>query len=172
MYLVIQIHMCQSRVEIKAYVCDIISGKWSRKWKVCFLPTNSPHVVLMKKTAGNLVSLALALFSGVCSVSVRPRIAKIELIYEWILHLELTYLLLNPGRSLHCLVDAKSGRGKRSGTLEVRHVLHINSMTAICHDRLAMMHNYRAKNPCLNDAEESAVRVITTYRNLAKRSMI
>ena len=33
-------------------------------------------------------------------------------------------------------------------------------------------HNYRARNPCLKDAEESAVPVITSYRNLAKRSMI
>lgn len=35
-----------------------------------------------EKTAGILVSLALVLFSGICSVSVKPRIAKIELIYE------------------------------------------------------------------------------------------
>ena len=55
----------------------------------------------------------------------------------------------------------KSSRGKQSGTLEVRCALPISSMMAICHDRLPMIHNYRAKNPCLKDVKESAVPVIT-----------
>ena len=85
---------------------------------------------------------------------------------------KVTYIVLMPGRLLHRLVDAKSGKGKQRGTLEVRYALPISSMMAICYDRLPMIHNYRAKNPCLKDSDEGAVPVITICRNLAKRSMI
>ena len=69
----INVYVCQSRVEIKAYMRHIMEQEING----LLLPNNSPHMILIRKSAENLDFIALVVFHGVCLVSLGPRITKI-----------------------------------------------------------------------------------------------